>query len=206
MEAQSPEVRFELPEDRLLVATRAWLIFIQGLFRTRPSGYHRWSSNIEESEIIITDQNPTHVENTNKRPIVSTARGPATYSGTSLGHQIQPTFESPKKIVADLLGSSMTISVVAREGLEAQSIAYTLFRMIPIFKPQIMRLGRLHAIGNNITLTQETQQGQIVPGSSTPEWKMVQLIIPFYIQEVISAEEKDFYSLVQAVNLHMGLE
>lgn len=206
MEAVSPDVSFTLPEDRLLVATRAWLLFIQGLYRTRPPGYYKWSPNMEETEIIITDQNPSQVENTNKRPIISTARGPATYSGTSLGQSMQPVFESPKKIIADLLGSSMTISVVAREGLEAQSIAYTLFRMIPIFKPQIMRLGRMHAIGNNITLTQETQQGQIVPGSSTPEWKMVQLIIPFYIQEVISAEEKDFYSLVQAVNLHMGLE
>ena len=105
-----------------------------------------------------------------------------------------------------MLGCSITISVIAREGLEAQGLAYLLFRMIPIFKPSIMRLGRLHAIGNNITLTQETQMGQIVPGSSTPEWKMVQLIIPFYIQEVISADEKDFYSLMQAVNLHMGLE
>jgi len=206
MEAVAPDVNFTLPEDRLLVATRAWLIFIQGLFRSRPSGYYKWSSNVEETEIIITDQNPSGVENTNKRPIISTARGPATYSSTSLGQSMQPVFQSPKRIVADLLGTSMTITVVAREGLEAQSIAYTLFRMIPIFKPQIMRLGRLHAIGNNITLTQETQQGQIVPGSSTPEWKMVQLIIPFYIQEVISAEEKDFYSLVQAVNLHMGLE
>lgn len=206
MEASSPDVSYTLPEDRLLVATRAWLLFIQGLFRTRPPGHYRWSSNAEESEIIITDQSPTSLENTNKRPIISTARGPATYSGTSLAQAMQPVFESPKKIIADLLGSSITISVVAREGLEAQSIAYTLFRMIPIFKPQIMRLGRLHAIGNNITLTQETQHGQIVPGSSTPEWKMVQLIIPFYIQEVISAEEKDFYSLAQAVNLHMGLE
>jgi len=107
--------------------------------------------------------------------------------------------------MSDMMGTSMTLSVVAREGLEAQSLAYLIFRMIPIFKPQIMRLGRMHAIGNNITLTQETQMGQIVPGSSTPEWKMVQLMIPFYIQDVISADEKDFYSMVQAVNLHMGL-
>ena len=161
---------------------------------------------MEETEIIITDQQPAQVENTNKRPIISTSRGAATFSSTSMSQAMQPVFESPRKVISDMLGCSMTISVVAREGLEAQSLAYLLFRMIPIFKPSIMRLGRLHAIGNNITLTQETQMGQIVPGSATPEWKMVQLIVPFYIQEVISADEKDFYSLMQAVNLHMGLE
>ena len=206
MSALAPQEQFELPDDRLLVATRAWLIFIQGLFKARPAGFFRWSPNIDETEIIITDQNPTHVENTNKRPVISTSRGSATWSGTSLSQSMQPVFQSPKKVVSDMMGSSMTISVVAREGLEAQQIGYTLFRMIPIFKPQIMRLGRMHAIGNNITLTQETQQGQIVPGSSAPEWKMIQLIIPFYIPDVISAEEKDFYSLMQAVNLHMGLD
>ena len=206
MEAVLPNSTASVPEDRLLQATRAWLMFTQGLFKSRPAGYHRWSPNMDDTEIIITDQQPAQMENTNKRPIISTARGPATFSGTSMSQTVQPSFHSPKRVISDMLGCSITISVIAREGLEAQGLAYLLFRMIPIFKPSIMRLGRLHAIGNNITLTQETQMGQIVPGSSTPEWKMVQLIIPFYIQEVISADEKDFYSLMQAVNLHMGLE
>ena len=205
MPSLANETTFVLPEDRLVVATRAWLVFLQGLFRSRPAGCQMWSPNIDETEIIITDQNPSHLESTNNRPIICTARGPATWSGTSLSQAMQPVFHSPRKVMSDMMGTSMTLSVVAREGLEAQSLAYLIFRMIPIFKPQIMRLGRMHAIGNNITLTQETQMGQIVPGSSTPEWKMVQLMIPFYIQDVISADEKDFYSMVQAVNLHMGL-
>ena len=206
MPALSNEVNFVLPEDRLVVATRAWLMFLQGLFKSRPAGFHKWSPNIDETEIIITDQNPSHLEGTNNRPIICTARGPATWSGTSLSQTMQPVFESSRKIVSDMMGVSVTISVVAREGLEAQNLAYMIFRMIPMFKPQIMRLGRMHAIGNNLTLTQETQMGQIVPGSSVPEWKMIQLMVPFYIQDVISADEKDFYSLVQSVNLHMGID
>lgn len=108
-------------------------------------------------------------------------------------------------MISDVFSCSLTISVIAREGLEAQNIAYTIFRMIPVFKTAIMKLGRMHAIGNNIQLTQETQQSQIVPGSSTPEWKMVQLMIPFYVQDVISVSTEDFYTLVKAVKLHMGL-
>jgi hypothetical protein len=207
MKTLAPEQRSDLhmPEDRLLLATRAWLVFLQGLFKSRPAGHHKWHPNLSETEIIITDQNPSDVESGNLRPIISTARGPATWGSTSLS-QTTPSFATPNKVISDLIGCSTTITVVAKEGLEAQNLAYMIFRMIPVFKPQIQRLGRIHAISNNITLTQETQQGQIVPGSSTPEWKMVQLIVSYYVQEVIRVEEKDFYSLVQAVNLHMGLK
>ena len=197
---------FSVPDDCLHLATRAWLIWLQGLFRTRPSGYYRWDSSMDETEIIITDQNPDKVEKTNIRPIVATARGAATWAGTSMGQSIQHDLASPRTTYTDLIGTSMTLSIIAREGLEAQNIAYFIFRMIPVFKSSIMRLGKMHAISNNITITQESQQGALVPGSSSPEWKMVQVIIPFYIQDVITADEKDFYSLMRAVNLHMGLE
>jgi len=197
---------FAVPDDSIHQATRAWLIWLQGLFRTRPSGYYQWNSNMDETEIVITDQNPDKIEKTNIRPIIATARGPATWAGTSMGQSIQHDLASPRTTYSDIIGTSMTLSVIAREGLEAQNIAYFIFRMIPVFKESIMRLGRIHAISNNVTLTQESQQGALVPGSSSPEWKMIQVIIPFYIQDVITSDEKDFYSLMRAVNLHMGLE
>jgi len=202
----SPQGEFCLPEDRLLVATRAWLIWLQGLFKSRPKGYYNWDPNMQETEIVISDQNPAGIEVTNKRPLISTSRGTAAWASTSLSQKMTPSWNSPNEVWSDLVACSMTISCVAKEGLEAQDIAYTIFRMIPVFKQNIIRLGRMHAIGNNIQITPETQHGQVVSGSSTPEWKMVQLHVPFYVQDVISAEEKDFYSYMQAVNLHMGLD
>lgn len=202
----NPDLGFFNLDDRLLTSTRAWLMFLQGLFKSRPEGHYKWDTNFDETEIIITDREPTDTDNKSTRPIISTSRGPAMWSSTSLNQQIQPSFGSERTVYSDLIGCSMTINVVAREGLEAQNLAYTIFRMIPVFKPSIMRLGRMHAIGNNITLTQETSMGSIVPGSSTPEWKMVQLIVPFYVQDIFSSEEKDFYTLLRTVNLHMGIE
>lgn len=201
----SPESSFCLPEDRLLEANRAWLIWLQGLFKSRPPGYYRWHPNLTETEIVITDQNPSGIETTNKRPIIVTSRGPAGWVSSSTSQRTRLYFHKEDEVISDVFSCSLTISVIAREGLEAQNIAYTIFRMIPVFKTAIMKLGRMHAIGNNIQLTQETQQSQIVPGSSTPEWKMVQLMIPFYVQDVISVSTEDFYTLVKAVKLHMGL-
>jgi len=201
----SPEAGAPLVTDRLLIANRAWLTWLQGLFKSRPIGNYKWDRNVTETEIIITDQNPSGSEPSNKRPIIATSRGAATWASTSMNQTIHINLASPNRIISDIIGCSVTISVIAREGLEAQGLAYELFRMIPVFKTSIMKLGRIHAIGNNITLTPETQHGQIVQGSSVPEWKMIQLVIPFYIQDVISVEDEDFYTLIRAVNLHMGL-
>jgi len=198
-----PQVSLVLPEDRLLQATRAWLIFLQGLFKNRPPGHYRWNQNHAETEIIITDQNPDDVDRTNKRPIISTTRGPATWSSTSMSQTQYLSLASPNRNVIDMFSCSMTISVTAREGLEAQAIAYTIFKMIPVFRSGITRLGHMHAIGNNVTISPETQQGQLVPGSSSPEWKMVQIVVPFYVQEVISVNEDNFHSMVRAVTLHL---
>ena len=64
----------------------------------------------------------------------------------------------------------------------------------------------MHAIGNNVQLTPETSHGALVPGSSVPEWKMVQLIVPFYIQDTISSDDEGFYTMLKAVTLKMEMD
>ena len=201
----APEASFILPDDRLLEATRAWILWLQGLFKSRPPGSYRWNPNLTETEIVITDQNPSGIETTNKRPLIVTSRGSASWVSSSTSQRTRVFFHREDEVISDIIGCSLTISIIAREGLEAQNIAYTIFRMIPVFKTSIMKLGRMHAIGNNIQLTPETQHSQVVPGSSTPEWRMIQIVVPFYVQDVISVSSEDFYTMVKAVKLHMGL-
>jgi hypothetical protein len=193
------------PDDRLVMATKAWLIWLQGLFGSRPVGHYRWDRNISETEIVISDQMPTNIEPTNKRPIITTSRGPASWASMSINQVRDLDLSGQRKVYSDLLSCSMTISVIAREGLEAQGLAYMLFRMVPVFKPQLLRLGRMHAIGNNAQLTPETPHGALVPGSSVPEWKMVQLVVPMYIQDTISSEDEGFHTMLRAVTLEMEL-
>lgn len=203
--SSSPSVAFFEPEDRLLTATRAWLIWLQGLFKSRPYGHYHWEDNPDETEVVITDQFPSSGPSTNRRPLIVTSRGPAMWSGTSVDRVMEQDLLGRRKVYTDLMGSSMTISVIAREGLEAQNIAYMIFRMIPVFAPQLLRLGRMHMLGNNVQLTPETPHNALVQGSSTPEWKQVQLVIPFYIQDVISSEDNGFYTMFRDVTVHMGL-
>ena len=195
---------FLVPDDRLYLATRAWILFLQGLFSTRPSGQFKWHSNPTESEIIISDAMPTDTTRTNKRPMIVTMRGYAQSSGISRDGTQKRNMAGDSQVLSDTIGTVINFNCIAKEGVEAQDIAYTIFRMIPVFRASIMRLGRMHAIGNNISISTESSHNAIVPGSSFPEWRSVTVSAPFYIQDVIKAD-KDFHNIIHAVNLHMGL-
>ena len=199
---------FFLPEDRLYLATRAFILWLQGLFSTRPAGRLKWSSNDAESEILIFSGNPTELENNNTRPFISVVRGQAIFSGISPDVTLSRNYIGDKKKFTDNIACSLAFNCVAREGIEAQELAYTVGRMLIVFKPSIMRLGRIHAIGNEIQISGESDHNSSVPGSSTPEWRVVQVGVPFYVQDVISSEanNRGFHNILRAVNLHMGLE
>jgi hypothetical protein len=192
-------------DDALYTATRAWLLWLQGLFSTRPSGEYKWSQNQQETEIVIADQYPDKEERTNTRPKIITSRGPASFMSSSVNQAMDISPSSNRTRYADLVGTTIVLSILAKEGLEAQRLAYTVFRLIPVFKASIARLGNIHFIGNNITIGPESGFGQIVPGSSSPEWTQVQVMIPIFIQEIVDSTEEDFYTLVRRVNLLMGL-
>jgi hypothetical protein len=195
---------FGIIEDRLFVATRAWVLWLQGLFSTRSAGQYKWSINDTETEILIHDHNPTNTEKTNKRPFITTQRGAAILQGVSRDQTLSRTFAGDDIKFSDIMRLNMNITCVAREGIEAQDLAYLIFRMIPVFETSIIKVGRLHWIGNNIQILPETSHGAIVPGSSYPEWRAVQIVVPFAIQDVISAK-KGFYNVLRTVNLHMGI-
>lgn len=203
--AHGKPTAFYATEDRVRVATRAWLRWLQGLFGSRPVGHYHWEQNMDETEVVITDQMPEHIEPNSRRPIVTTARGPVSWAGMSSNQVRDQDILGQHKVFSDIVVSSMTISIIAREGLEAQNLGYMLFRMIPVFKPQLLRLGNMHSIGNNVQLTPETTHGALVPGSSVPEWKMVQLTVPFYLQDTISSDDEGFYTMFRDVTLNMGL-
>jgi hypothetical protein len=199
---------FFLPEDRLYLATRAFVLWLQGLYGSRPAGMLKWNENDSESEILIFSGNPTELEDNNTRPFISVLRGPAVFSGISPDVTMSRNFVGDKRMYTDTVFCSLAVNCVAREGVEAQEMAYTIARMLIVFKASIMRLGRIHAIGNEIQISGEGDHNSIVPGSSTPEWRVVQVGVPIYVQDVVSSEanNRGFHNILRAVNLHMGLE
>jgi hypothetical protein len=191
--------------DPLYEATRAWVKFIQGIFMGMPKGIYKWSPNVTETEIVITDQNPAGMEKTNKRPFIITKRGPAVVPGVSRDLTLERSFDGSVKKFGFMVRSTMTFVCVAKYGVEAQNIAYHIAKMIEVFKPLIQRSGRIHFINNQIQITPETEPGSLIPGSSFPEWKAVQVVVPFVVQDVISVED-NFHTILRAVKLQMNLD
>ena len=131
---------FFLPEDRLYYATRAVILWLQGLFSTRPAGRLKWCASDSETELLIYSGNPTNVEESNKRPFIAVHRGVAQFLGTSLDTTLSRSFAGDEKKLTDTLGCSLTIQCCAREGVEAQETAYIIARMVQVFKSSIMKL------------------------------------------------------------------
>jgi len=202
---KSAETQFILTDDRLYYATRAWLKWLQGLFSTREPGKWKWSQNETETEILIYDHHPTGTQKTNKRPFITSTRGMAQMVGVSRDQRKDQDPLGEDFTVSDILITSIQLTCCAREGVEAQELAYLVFRLIPVFKPSIMKIGRIHHIDNRIQISPETAHGELVPGSSFPEWRAVQVQVTFSIQDVISIE-KDFHNIIRTVNLHMGIK
>jgi len=196
---------FFLPENRLYIAVRGWLRWLQGLFSARPVSNLKWHPNDTESEILIYDHNPTSTQKTNKRPFITTTLTAASMAGTSRDQLLEHSLVNPDKKYSDIMTTAVNITCVAREGIEAGEIAYTILRMIPVFKPTIQKISRIHWIGQGIQLLPETNHGEIVQGSSYPEWRAVPLVVPFAIQDVISADRK-LYNTMKTVNQFLGIE
>ena len=178
------------------------MIWLQGLFKNRPRGDLRWTSNADESEIVISATEPTAQDTMNKRPFIVVGRGPAVLAPLGKDGTLSRSVAADTAQYVSFLNTTIVFSCVAREGIEAQKIGYTIMRMIPVFRASIARLGRMHAILQNISIGPETRHEQIVPGSSFPEWRMVQVSVPIQIQDVISSD-KDFYNILREVNIHM---
>ena len=193
-----------LPADLLYTSQRAFVRWLQGLFGQKEITSYHWSPNATESKIVISSMHPTETGEHNKRPIIVVGRGTAQWSGVSRDQTLSQSFSGDRKTLSDIIHTSAIISCIAREGVEAQEIAYLISRLLPVFKRDIVKLGNIHFISNNVVIEPETNHGAIVQGSGVPEWRMVRLSIPYAVQEEITID-KDFHNILHAVRLQMGL-
>lgn len=201
----SKETTFCLPESRLYKAHRAWVLFIQGLFRSRERGDFKWSPDDNETEIIIQATQPTEVEAQHRRPIIVVSRSRSNTLGLSRDQKLSQSIVQSTRTFSRLHNFSIMIMAVAREGVEAENLLWYVDEMILPFKEQIQRVGRMHHISNNTSFSEESRHGSIVPGSSVPEWRSVSLAVGCSIQSQVRASlgTEAFDNVARSVNLQL---
>jgi len=200
----SPDNTFPEVEDRVYYAVRAIILWLQGVFRTRPKGSYRWDIDPEASEIIITAHDPYEADRTNKRPNIVVSRTQMTNANTSIGQTLVPGFGSDSTTYTDLMQGNIIITVIAREGLEAQNIAYSLFRLIPVFRGMLNRTGRMTTLPGRMSMTPEVPYVDVSASSTAPYRRAVSVILPISIQDHFSIDAGQHYAFLHTVEMYVN--
>ena len=169
-------------QEPLYVATKLYVQFLQGLFGALPEGTYRWDPVVEQSEINITDQAPVHMESLGRVPAIVTLRSPAQSADLGADHMQEQFLDGSRKH-ADLIRCTMTMNCIARNGVEAQRIAYLCYWGIKRFRRELMKDTIIHLAGLGLSISAETSPGQLVAGDTDPGPIMVSVQSPFFIQE-----------------------
>lgn len=169
-------------EEPLYFFTRNYLLFLQGLFQQFPEGSYKWSDDEKISEITITDQTPIPRDRIEQRPAIVTMRGPAQFANLSLDQMRTVDPKTGMKERTDLVSCTMTLSAIAKNGVEAQRIAWIIMSNIRRFKEMLQRTGGMHKVGDEVQIGPETPPGSIIQGEADIEFVMVPVYSPFFFQ------------------------
>lgn len=168
--------------DPLNYMVKAFICFLQTIYEVAPSGYFRWTPNPEESEIVITEENPIHVEAVDQRPVLSVIMGPTRFNGSSLDDLVNVSARDAKEIHTDLLPGTITINCVSRVPQEARFLAWNNARTIWALRKQFIRETHIHEVGRNISISPVSPAGALVAGDTEGEWHSVSVSCPFFLQ------------------------
>ncbi len=156
-----------------------YIAFVQGLFLAAPVGRYRWSPELEETEIAVTDENPINVDTYGKRPCVGFSRMPV--RAQSIGHDdmlsLDPRTGGKSKSV--IVPGVMNINVCSRNDVESETIAWFIAEQIWLHRRQLMGSTGLFEIGREFVVGAPSKAGSLVQGDSGREWYATVVSSPF---------------------------
>lgn len=157
-----------------------YVAFIQGLFRASPPGAYHWSPN-EDSEIVISDEAPIHVERLGQRPAVSVTRGPVRFATLGLDDMESYNFQTGSKRKAVLVPGTMSINCCSRAPIESERLAWIIAEQLWLNREELLRAG-FFEIGRNPVIGAPSPAGSIVNADSGDEWYATVITTPFQFQ------------------------
>lgn len=169
-------------EQPLLLIRKACLSFIQGLFEQADPGSFHWSENLEETEIVITDESPIKLDVVGKRPAINTVRGTVAWGKTSLDEMQERSLATDQRKHTDLLSGTMTINCCSREPLETEYMAWIVANHTWLLRRLVMKFTPVHEFGRGQVVGAPSPAGAIVSGDTEGEWICTPVQIPFFLQ------------------------
>jgi hypothetical protein len=172
-----------LGDDPMLQLTRAFVYFLQNLFKDAPEGMGmKWRPDEETTEILITAEKP-RLDAVEKKPHITCVFGEGQWAVLGIDQLMsQKMMTNGERKHTDLYSSTMSYHCQAREGLHARRIAWNASYFTNVYRRILIKGGGLHQVGMKHTITPES--GPTVYTGPLSEEKIVSVVvtIPFYWQ------------------------
>ncbi len=154
-----------------------FVLFVQGLFRSAPEGY-RWDFDEQQSQILITGENPVHMSTIGKRPAVTFTRGPVQSYNMGIDDMTSYDLQTGTKQKSVLIPGTMSINCCSRNDLESEQIAWVIAEQLWIHRGILMKQG-FYDIGRQFVVGSPSEAGSIVSGDDGREFYCTTASVPF---------------------------
>lgn len=173
--------------------------FVQGLFHAAPVGTYHWEPSMEDSEIVITDENPINVEVVGRRPAITFTRGPVQFFSLGLDDMLHYEFDTGAKTKSVLIPGTMSINCCSRNDLESEKLAMIIAEQLWLHRELLMKEG-FFEIGRQPMIGAPSPAGSIVAGDSAREWYVTTISCPFqfYRTSKVTPLNKKIVNNIQA--------
>lgn len=177
--------------------------FVQGLFYAAPRGYFHWEPSLDDTEIVITDENPINIEVVGRRPAITFTRGPVQFYSLGLDDMVSYDFATGAKKKSVLVPGTMTINCCSRNDLESEKIAWIVGEHLWLLRELLMKEG-FFEIGRQPMIGAPSPAGSIVAGEGSREWFVTSINCPyqFYRTSQITPLNQKIVNNVQATLRH----
>jgi hypothetical protein len=171
-----------LGDDPMLQVTRAFVYFLQNLFKDAPEGMGmKWRPDEETTEILITAEKP-RLDAVEKKPHITCVFGEGQWASLGIDQMMTRNDNRSERRHTDLYSSTVSYHCQAREGLHARRIAWNASYFTNVFRRVLIKGAGFHQVGMKHKITPES--GPTVYTGPLSEEKIVSVVvtIPFYWQ------------------------
>lgn len=172
----------EWTNDPLNYAVKGFIAFLQTIFEEAPGGYFHWRPLLEETEIVITEENPVKIETVERKPVISVILGQTKFNASSLDDLLNVKASNAQETHTDLLPGTMSLNCMSKVPQEARFIAWMCARTIWNLRKIFIREALFHEVGRGISIGPVSPAGALVSGDTEGEWHAAAVVCPFFLQ------------------------
>ena len=168
--------------DPLNYLVRVFVAFLQTIWEDAPKGSFHWTPLSEETELVITEENPVQTETMEKRPAIAVTLGPTRFNGSSLDDLVMVNSRNAAEKHTDLLPTNVTLNCLSRVPSEARFLAWQTARMVWSLRKLFLMEKGIQECGRRNEVGSVSAAGALVVGDTEAEWVVCPVTVPVYLQ------------------------